>query len=36
MSLPDPYAYATHEVSNQPPALAGYDTYESDPVRGPL
>jgi len=32
MSFPDRHAYATHEVSNQPPALAGYDTYGSDPI----
>jgi putative acyl-CoA dehydrogenase len=28
----DPYGYATHDVLNQPPALADYDVYESDPV----
>lgn len=28
----DPDVYATHEVLNQPPALADYDAYGSDPV----
>ncbi|MCW5750766.1 MAG: acyl-CoA dehydrogenase family protein [Alphaproteobacteria bacterium] len=30
------HAYATHEVLNQPPPLAGYDAFGSDPVLGPL
>jgi len=30
--LGDPYGYATHDVLNQPPALADYDVYGSDPV----
>ena len=32
MSSLDPHAYATHEVFNQPPALADYDAYAADPV----
>ena len=32
MSSLDPHAYATHEVFNQPPALADYDAYGADPV----
>jgi putative acyl-CoA dehydrogenase len=28
----DPHGYATHEVFNQPPALADYDAYGADPV----
>jgi hypothetical protein len=28
----DDYGYATHDVLNQPPALADYDVYGSDPV----
>jgi putative acyl-CoA dehydrogenase len=28
----DPFAYATHEVLNQPPPLADYDAFGSDPV----
>src|SRR5580704_6964627 len=28
----DDYGYASHDVLNQPPALADYDVYESDPV----
>jgi hypothetical protein len=32
MSFPDPHVYATHQVSNQPPPLADYDAYGSDPV----
>jgi putative acyl-CoA dehydrogenase len=32
MSSLDPHAYATHEVLNQPPALADYDAYSADPV----
>jgi putative acyl-CoA dehydrogenase len=32
MSLLDPHGYATHEVLNQPPPLAGYDAYGSDAV----
>jgi putative acyl-CoA dehydrogenase len=32
MAFPDPHGYATHQVSNQPPPLADYDTYGSDPV----
>ena len=32
MSTLDPHAYATHEVFNQPPALADYDAYGADPV----
>jgi len=31
MSL-DPHTYATHDVLNQPPALADYDAYGADPV----
>src|SRR5580693_10767727 len=30
--LSDDYGYATHDVLNQPPALADYDVYGSDPV----
>ncbi|HEX2136425.1 MAG TPA: acyl-CoA dehydrogenase family protein [Microvirga sp.] len=30
MRAPDPYGYATHEVLNQPPALADYDAYSTD------
>ena len=29
---PDPFGYATHEVLNQPPPLAEYDAFGSDPV----
>ncbi len=32
MSIVDLSAYATHEVLNQPPALADYDAYGCDPV----
>jgi len=32
MSSLDPHAYATHEVLNQPAALADYDAYAADPV----
>ena len=32
MSSPDPHAHATHEVLNQPPPLADYDAYGTDPV----
>jgi putative acyl-CoA dehydrogenase len=28
----DAYGYATHDVLNQPPALADYDVYGSDPI----
>jgi putative acyl-CoA dehydrogenase len=28
----DPFGYATHEVLNQPPPLADYDAFGSDPV----
>jgi putative acyl-CoA dehydrogenase len=28
----DVYGYATHDVHNQPPALADYDVYGSDPI----
>jgi putative acyl-CoA dehydrogenase len=28
----DPFGYSTHEVSNQPPPLADYDAFGSDPV----
>ncbi|MEA2860482.1 MAG: putative acyl-CoA dehydrogenase [Methylobacteriaceae bacterium] len=28
----DPFGYATHEVLNQPPPLADYDAFSSDPV----
>jgi putative acyl-CoA dehydrogenase len=28
----DPFTYATHEVLNQPPPLADYDVFGSDPV----
>src|SRR5216684_6131059 len=31
-SSSDPYGYATHDVLNQPPALADYDVYGSDPI----
>jgi putative acyl-CoA dehydrogenase len=31
-STHDPLGYATHEVLNQPPALADYDAFASDPV----
>jgi putative acyl-CoA dehydrogenase len=32
MTAHDPHAYATHDVLNQPPALADYDAYAADPV----
>jgi putative acyl-CoA dehydrogenase len=32
MTLLDPLGYATHEVFNQPPPLADYDAYSTDPV----
>jgi putative acyl-CoA dehydrogenase len=32
MRTDDSYGYATHDVLNQPPALADYDVYGSDPV----
>ena len=28
----DPFGYATHEVLNQPPPLADYDAYATDPT----
>ena len=28
----DPFGYATHDVLNQPPPLADYDAFGSDPV----
>src|SRR5690606_2493073 len=28
----DPFGYATHEVLNQPPPLADYDAFGTDPV----
>ncbi|MBV9066868.1 MAG: acyl-CoA dehydrogenase family protein [Methylobacteriaceae bacterium] len=28
----DPFGYSTHEVSNQPPPLADYDAFGSDPI----
>lgn len=36
MSERDMHGYATHEVLNQPPPLADYDAFGSDPVLGPL
>ena len=35
MSIVDLSAYATHEVLNQPPALADYDAYGCDRVCNP-
>ena len=31
-AVDEAYGYATHEVLNQPPALADYDVYGSDPL----
>jgi len=32
MTTDDSYGYATHDVLNQPPALADYDVYDTDPA----
>jgi putative acyl-CoA dehydrogenase len=32
MRTDDSYGYATHDVLNQPPALADYDVYGTDPI----
>ncbi len=32
MTTDDSYGYATHNVLNQPPALADYDVYDTDPA----
>jgi len=34
MTALDPFGYATHEVLNQPPPLADYDAFASDPAPG--
>ena len=32
MTIDESYGYATHDVLNQPPALADYDVYDTDPA----
>jgi putative acyl-CoA dehydrogenase len=32
MSSLDPFGYSTHEVLNQPPAMADYNAYSADPA----
>jgi putative acyl-CoA dehydrogenase len=34
MTALDPFGYATHEVLNQPPPLADYDAFATDPTLG--